>query len=223
MARPRGRPREYDPDAALDAALEVFWTKGYAATSLDDLRRATGMNRPSLYAAFGNKKAIYRRSLDRFRDRMWRELKPVVEDAPDLLSRLVGYYRAVLAHYVSAGGATTGDPSTPPAHGRGCMAFSTAAVQAAVDPDVRADLAGILADTDRMFARWFRRAQGQGSLPDDVDPVQLAWLAAAVQHSLSLRARAGRSRRSLEAMARTAASMVLRAAGGRAGDAGTPG
>ena len=55
----RGRPRAYDPDAALKAARDVFWVKGYAATSLDDIAEATGMNRPSLYAAFGDKEAIY--------------------------------------------------------------------------------------------------------------------------------------------------------------------
>ena len=58
-AAKRGRPRAYDPDAALRAARDIFWVKGYAATSLDDIVEATGMNRPSLYAAFGDKEAIY--------------------------------------------------------------------------------------------------------------------------------------------------------------------
>ena len=49
--RPRGRPRQYDPERALADAAKVFWKKGYAGTSLDDLAAATGMNRPSLYAA----------------------------------------------------------------------------------------------------------------------------------------------------------------------------
>src|SRR5690349_21458762 len=58
-AAKRGRPRAYDPEAALRAARDIFWVKGYAATSLDDIAEATGMNRPSLYAAFGDKEAIY--------------------------------------------------------------------------------------------------------------------------------------------------------------------
>lgn len=62
----RGRPRAFDVDQALDSAMRVFWSKGFAATSLDDLTQATGLSRPSLYAAFGNKAELFEASLDRF-------------------------------------------------------------------------------------------------------------------------------------------------------------
>src|SRR3954451_10999173 len=62
----RGRPRAFDPDAALDAALAVFWRKGFEGTSLPDLTEAMGINRPSLYAAFGNKEELFRKALDRY-------------------------------------------------------------------------------------------------------------------------------------------------------------
>src|SRR6059058_5432561 len=61
-----GRPRAFDVDEALDQALKVFWRKGYEGASLPDLTRAMGINRPSLYAAFGNKEALFRKVMDRY-------------------------------------------------------------------------------------------------------------------------------------------------------------
>src|SRR5213083_579727 len=64
----RGRPRAFDPDTALDRAMHVFWAKGYEGASLSDLTRAMRINRPSLYAAFGNKEQLFRKVLDRYVD-----------------------------------------------------------------------------------------------------------------------------------------------------------
>src|SRR3954470_12000138 len=68
-AKRRGRPRAYEPEVALARALDVFWKDGFAATSLDDLSAATGMNRPSLYGAFGDKRELYIKSYESYRDR----------------------------------------------------------------------------------------------------------------------------------------------------------
>src|SRR5437868_6249040 len=67
--RRRGRPRAYEPEVALARALDVFWKEGFAGTSLDDLSAATGMNRPSLYGAFGDKRELYIKSYEAYRDR----------------------------------------------------------------------------------------------------------------------------------------------------------
>ena len=67
-AAKRGRPRAYDPAVALARARDTFWGGGYSATSLDDLTEATGMNRPSLYAAFGDKRALYAKAVRHYRD-----------------------------------------------------------------------------------------------------------------------------------------------------------
>src|SRR5450755_3199 len=77
----RGRPRAYEPDAALAKAMEAFWTSGYAATSLDDLSAATGMNRPSLYAAFGDKQDIYVKAYQKYRARLREEFQPILQAA----------------------------------------------------------------------------------------------------------------------------------------------
>src|ERR1700759_1462879 len=68
-AKKRGRPRAYDPDVALSRAMDVFWKDGFAGTSLDELSAATGMNRPSLYGAFGDKRELYIKAYQHYRDR----------------------------------------------------------------------------------------------------------------------------------------------------------
>src|SRR3954468_23356906 len=92
----RGRPRAYDPDQALKRVAEVFWRTGYDGASLDDLATATGMNRPSLYAAFGDKSELYLKTLARYRDAN-RELgRAIVADDPPLREFLARFYRAGL-------------------------------------------------------------------------------------------------------------------------------
>src|SRR5580704_19172976 len=83
-ARRRGRPRQYDPEQALAKAAEAFWKRGYAATSLDDLVAATGMNRPSLYAAFGDKRDIYLKTLARYREQSRTIGVEILADDPPL-------------------------------------------------------------------------------------------------------------------------------------------
>src|SRR5688500_20409695 len=64
--KPRGRPRSFDREAALDAAMEVFWRKGYEASSISDLTDAMGINPPSLYAAFGDKERLFMAAIERY-------------------------------------------------------------------------------------------------------------------------------------------------------------
>ena len=82
--RTRGRPREYDRTTALESAMQVFSTKGFTAASLDDLAAATGMNRPSLYNAFGDKESLYRETLDHFIAGLRARIGTILVDEPDL-------------------------------------------------------------------------------------------------------------------------------------------
>src|SRR5690349_17005449 len=99
----RGRPRAYDPEQALARAAARFWQAGYAGTSLDDLSEATGMNRPSLYAAFGDKRDLYLKTLAYYRD----ESRVIGRDAqagdPPLRVFLKRIYDGALALYLEGG------------------------------------------------------------------------------------------------------------------------
>ena len=79
--RRRGRPRAYDPEVALNRAIGAFWNAGYSGTSLDDLAAATGMNRPSLYAAFGDKHALYVKALEHYWQMSYAAMREAIEQA----------------------------------------------------------------------------------------------------------------------------------------------
>ncbi len=187
--RKRGRPRAYDPDAALAAAAEIFWKKGYDGTSLDDLAAATGMNRPSLYAAFGDKQTLYLKTLQRYRDEARVSSLKLLDDDPPLRVFLKRFYKEALDLYIVEDNA------------RGCFTVGTAATQAAVDPKVRAFLVETIRGTDALLAGLFIKARERGEVPRSANPQALAKLATATLHTLAVRARAGVPRKELDALA----------------------
>src|SRR5215468_8210454 len=143
----RGRPRAYDPDAALARAVDAFWDAGFAATSLDDLSEATGMNRPSLYGAFGDKQALYQKALDLYRARTREALANAFSGDEPLRIALHKVYNTAISIYLS------GDSGA-----RGCFIIGTAVAQAVIDPDTRAALADALREIDAAFAARIARA-----------------------------------------------------------------
>jgi len=200
-ARPRGRPRAYDPATALARATEAFWKSGYAATSLDELAAATGMNRPSLYTAFGDKQALYLQALERYWTKGLERMREMLACDRPLPEALLRVYQAALDIYFPGKG--------PP---RGCFAIGTAATAAVDDPRIRAVFAQGLRKLDEGFAARIRADCESGELPDGADPDTLAVLASATLHTLALRARAGTPRAELEEMARKAVGILCRAA-----------
>lgn len=197
--RRRGRPRAYDPDLALDQVLDVFWRYGFSATSLDMIAEATNMNRPSLANAFGDKRALYLRSLERFRARMKDLLGAKLASETNVRKALLGFYRRAIDLYFS------GDVGP-----RGCFAITTAAAESVEDPEIRAALAAVLAEIDLALEMRLRQAAEAGELARGADLPGLAKIGSATLHSLALRARAGESRRSLETMASAAADLMAR-------------
>src|SRR6476659_6840512 len=196
----RGRPRAYQPEVALGKALDLFRRDGFAATSLDDLSAATGMNRPSLYGAFGDKRELYIKSYQRYREDARAAMQDIFREQLPIRKRLERIYRVALDIYLS------GD-SGP----RGCFPVMTAASEAVSDPDIRAMVLEGFVELDKAFAACFRLAKEQGELPESADPVVLAQLASATIHTIAIRARAQVPRKELEAIVKGAIDVMVRA------------
>lgn len=204
----RGRPRAYDPEAALKQATDTFWKAGYSGTSLDKISAATGMNPPSLYAAFGNKRALYLDALDRY----WQisaaaTREALAEDGP-LEELLMRAYEAHLSIYFSGKG-----------HARGCFVIGTAVAEAVEDIKIRNSVAAGVLAMDADFEARFRAAQEKGELKEGADPAALAVVASATMHTIAIRARAGAPRDELREIARKAVNVICdcRVIGARTG------
>jgi TetR/AcrR family transcriptional regulator, copper-responsive repressor len=189
--RPRGRPRLFDEDAVLAAVRDVFMAKGFSAASLDDLAAAADMNRPSIYAAFGDKEQLYLRALNRYGEISVATMKAIFARDLPIEQRLMLVYRAAIALY------------TAPPHSPGCMIINTAAVEAPSHRRIAKAAAGLLADIEAVFATAFERAVAEKELSPLPSPAARAQLAGGVFDTRAVRARLGASAAELKAYAQS--------------------
>jgi AcrR family transcriptional regulator len=187
-----GRPRAFDPDAALERAMHVFWAKGYEGASLSDLTRAMRINRPSLYAAFGNKEQLFRKVLDRYMD------GPVAYFGKALAAPKA---RDVVEE-IFLGTARMGDDPRIPA---GCLMVQGAL--ACGDASVRKEAAARRAASEAALRRRFQRAKREGDLPKNANPTDLASYVMTVVRGMAVQSAGGASSNQL----RRVAQMALRA------------
>jgi TetR/AcrR family transcriptional regulator, copper-responsive repressor len=199
-AKRRGRPRAYQPEVALGKALDLFRKDGFAATSLDDLSAATGMNRPSLYGAFGDKRELYIKSYARYRDDARVAMIDIFSGELPIRKRLERIYGVALDIYLSGA-----------AGPRGCFTVMTAASEAVFDPEIRDLVLEGFSELDKAFANCFRRARDSGELAASADATVLAHLASATLHTIAIRARAEVPRKELEAIVKGAIDVMVRA------------
>jgi TetR/AcrR family transcriptional regulator, copper-responsive repressor len=198
--RPRGRPRAYDPEQALQGATGAFWRQGYSGTSLDQLSDATDMNRPSLYAAFGDKRALYLKTLQRYVEQANASTVLALDVSLPLEDALRRFYALALTMYLPAGDKA-----------RGCYLIGTATTEAVEDPIVRDALREALRGFDRALEERFRHSRKIGELPASADPAMLALMASAVLHTLAVRSRAGERREWLDTFAAQAVTFICQA------------
>jgi AcrR family transcriptional regulator len=186
-----GRPRAFDVDQALDRALYVFWRKGYEGASLSDLTRAMGINRPSLYAAFGDKEGLFRKALDRYPEGPAAYSREAL-DGPSA--------RAVVEHLLEG----AAESLTDPRHPRGCLYVQGALACGKETDSIRRELISRRAAGEAALCRRLKRAQAEGDLPRDANPADLARFIATVLQGMAVQAAGGATRAELERVIQTA-------------------
>lgn len=190
-----GRPREFDVEEALAAALKVFWRKGYDGASLTDLTEAMGVTRPSLYCAFGNKEALFKKALDLYE----REKLAFIDQA---LAAPTG--REAIERFLNnACELYAADPDTP-----GCMGVnSVLSCQGAASESVRQELIDRGIDVQSRLRTRLERAKADGEL-GDADPAALALYIITVGQGIALQAGVGAKREALKQVVETALQAV---------------
>jgi AcrR family transcriptional regulator len=181
---PMGRPREFDVDTALARALEVFWRQGYEGASLGDLTAAMGINRPSLYAAFGNKESLFRKALQRYTDEHMAFIAGALNEPTAR-----GAVEALLRGYA----ASVSDPNTPP----GCLTVQGALAGGPDTEPIRAELTSRRLAGEAALRARLVRARDDGDLPGDADPAELARYVNTVAQGIAVQAAGGATRSQL--------------------------
>lgn len=206
--KPRGRPRSFDRDAALEKAMEVFWSKGYEATSISDLTEAMGINPPSLYAAFGDKERLFLAAVERYQEDRGASCPYCDEPtARGAIERLLTYMAEEL---------------TASTHPKGCMVMMAAATATSASRELQATLARNRAESRARVRERIERGIRDGDVPAGTDAGALADFYGTILTGMSMQARDGATRKSLLATVERAMTLfpaVQKARGTKKGKA----
>ncbi|MFI5716283.1 TetR/AcrR family transcriptional regulator [Nocardia sp. NPDC051750] len=191
------RPRAFDEKQVLNAVREQFWDAGYAATSLEDLMRVSGLGKGSLYAAFGDKRQLFLRALHSYTDDSHDQLRKALAETP----RAVDALRLLLeAPIGDAAGADTQ---------RGCLMANSTCELGNADPEVLAHAHRTYETSTALIGDCVARAQREGDLPAELDPIALARAVLAAQQGIVFMGRTGLDTATLTATARSLAAQLL--------------
>jgi AcrR family transcriptional regulator len=190
----KGRPREFDVDEALAAALRVFWGKGYEGASLTDLTEAMGITRPSLYAAFGNKESLFRKALDLYEREKLAYMRGAL-DAPTARGVAERLLRGAIASQCSE------------CEPRGCLGVISSVACGAEAEAIREEVIKRRQSSHQALVERFERAKRDGDLPADADVAGLTGYLFAVMQGMAVQAGAGATREDLERVLDTSLMM----------------
>ena len=174
--RGRGRPRAFDTDEALERAAMVFGQRGFSAASLDDISEATGLVRPSIYNAFGDKLSLYRKVLAYQLSKNHEILRRTMEGAAPLSLELPRFFEEMQSLFVREGG---------------CVTLCTAPAEAINHPELAEDMRIMFAAVGQLLHSRFELAQQRSELRSHITAEMAVHITQAALHSLALRIRAG--------------------------------
>jgi AcrR family transcriptional regulator len=190
----KGRPREFCVDQALAAALGVFWSKGYEGASMADLTEAMGITKPSLYAAFGNKEALFHKALDLYESEKLQYTREALKQPTA---------RAVAEHFMR--GAIDAQMST--CDPKGCLGVISATACGAEAESIKADVIQRRASSQAALVERFEQAKREGDLPAHVDVAGLTSYLYAILQGMAVQAGSGATRADLERVVDTSLAM----------------
>ena len=195
IARPRGRPRTFDETVALENATQVFWSKGYDGVTIDDLVEGMGVGRPSLYAIFGDKRAIFLRALKVYAEAKGERAAKALLTPQNLRDSIAAFLRFAVESATEKGSA------------RGCLMICVAPLVA--DAEVRRFLQHAAAGGAALVEARLRDAMTTGELPHDFPAAERAIQITDLARGLTMRALIGSPRKSLLKEAEEATNLVL--------------
>jgi AcrR family transcriptional regulator len=190
----KGRPREFDVDEALAAALRVFWSKGYEGASLTDLTEAMRITRPSLYAAFGNKESLFRKALDLYEQEKLAYMRRALE-APTARGVAERLLRGAMEAQCSE------------CEPKGCLGVISSVACGAEAEAIREEVIARRQSSHRALVDRFEQAKREGDLPPEADIDGLTGYLFAVMQGMAIQAGAGASRADLERVLATSLTM----------------
>jgi TetR/AcrR family transcriptional repressor of nem operon len=187
-----GRPRAFNDETALDRAIDCFWSQGFGGTTVRELARDMGINGPSLYNAFGDKRELFALALERYAERTTRDRIARLAALPDPRAALCQFFEEVLGR------------SLVDADCKGCLLVNAALEVAAQEPELRDRIAGYFREIEDFFRDRIMRARNGGLIAADVDPNEAATLLLSTLLGLRVMARLNVGPEALRAVSRAA-------------------